>query len=57
VYIDECDESVVLNKISEITKHTKELGSKIGEFEFKNKEEEHGDDHQSNKGKGKRERR
>jgi hypothetical protein len=50
MYINENDESVVMSKVSEITKHVKELGFKIGELEFKNKEE---DDHHGYKGKEK----
>lgn len=36
MYIDEEDESVVMKSVSEITKHAKELGFKLGELEFKN---------------------
>jgi hypothetical protein len=36
MYISEEDESVVMKNISEITKHAKELGFKLGEIEFKN---------------------
>ncbi|AIC17215.1 hypothetical protein [Nitrososphaera viennensis] len=38
MYIDEEDESIVLKNVSEITKHAKELGFKLGELEFKNRE-------------------
>lgn len=36
MYIAEEDESVVMKNISEITKHAKDLGFKLGEIEFKN---------------------
>ncbi|AIF85271.1 hypothetical protein NTE_03242 [Candidatus Nitrososphaera evergladensis SR1] len=52
MYINEDDESAVMNKVSEITKHVKELGFKIGELEFKNKEEGE-DNHHRYKGKEK----
>jgi hypothetical protein len=38
MYIDEKDESAVMKKVSELTKHAKELGFKIGEIELKNKD-------------------
>lgn len=37
MYIGEKDESAVMKKVSELTKHAKELGFKIGEIELKNK--------------------
>lgn len=39
MYIDENDESVVMEKVSELTKYAKEMGFKLGELEFKNKDE------------------
>lgn len=38
MYIDEDDETVVMAKVSELTKHAKGIGFKLGELEFKNKE-------------------
>lgn len=37
MYINENDESTVMQKVSEVTKHAKGLGFKIGELELKNK--------------------
>jgi hypothetical protein len=35
MYIDEDDETIVMQKVSPIIKQTKESGFKIGEIEFK----------------------
>lgn len=35
IYIDEDDESIVMQKLSLLTKHAKEAGFKIGEIELK----------------------
>jgi hypothetical protein len=48
MYIGEEDESAVMKKVSELTKHAKELGFKIGEIELKNR------DHDGYKNKEKR---
>jgi hypothetical protein len=40
LYIDEHDESVVMEKVSSITKQAKELGFKIDELEFKSSKNE-----------------
>jgi len=46
MYIDEDDETLVMQKVSSLTKQAKEAGFKIGEIEFKrsrhrDKEDEH----------------
>jgi hypothetical protein len=46
MYIDEDDETIVMQKISPIIKQAKEAGFKIGEIEFKgSKHKEHEDKH------------
>ena len=35
MYIDEESESTVMERVSELTKHAKELGFRIGEIEIK----------------------
>jgi transaldolase len=35
MYIDEDDETIVMQKVSSLTKQAKEVGFKIGEIEFK----------------------
>jgi hypothetical protein len=51
MYIDEDDESVLMKKVSELTKHAKEMGFKLAELEFKNREQhnEHDSKRKENK--------
>ena len=46
MYIDEDDETIVMQKVSPLIKQAKEAGFKIGEIEFKgSKHKEHEDKH------------
>ena len=50
MYIDEDDETLVMQKVSSLTKQAKDAGFKIGEIEFKRsrhkeKEDKHHDKH------------
>ena len=46
MYIDEDDETIVMQKVSALIKQAKEAGFKIGEIEFKgSKHKEHEDKH------------
>jgi hypothetical protein len=46
MYIDEDDETIVMQKVSPLIKHAKEAGFKIGEIEFEgSKHKEHKDKH------------
>jgi hypothetical protein len=46
IYIDEDDETIVMQKVSPLIKQAKEAGFKIGEIEFKgSKPKEHEDKH------------
>jgi hypothetical protein len=46
MYIDEDDETIVMQKVSPLIKQAKEAGFKIGEIEFKgSKHTEHEDKH------------
>jgi len=56
MYIGEKDESAVMNKVSELTKHAKELGFKIGEIELKNKDRNEHKDKEKRKEDKKRRR-
>jgi len=46
MYIDEDDETIVMQKVSSLTKQAKEVGFKIDEIEFKgSKHKQHEDRH------------
>jgi hypothetical protein len=53
MYIDEDDETLVMQKVSSLTKQAKDVGFKIGEIEFKrsrhkDKEDKHHHNHNKN---------
>jgi hypothetical protein len=49
MYTDECDESIVMEKISSLTKQAKEAGFRIGEIELKASRHKEDEDKHSNK--------
>jgi hypothetical protein len=44
MYIDEDDETIVMQKVSSLTKQAKQEGFKIGEIEFKGSKHKHNED-------------
>ena len=49
MYIDEDDETIVMQKVSSITKQAKETGFKIGEIEFKGSRHRENEDNSHHK--------
>jgi hypothetical protein len=49
MYTDESDESIVMEKISSLTKRAKEVGFKIGEIELKASQHKENEDKHHNK--------
>ena len=49
MYIDEDDETIVMQKISSLTKQAKDAGFKIDEIEFKGSRRKENEDKHSNK--------
>ena len=49
MYIDEDDETLVMQKVSSLTKQAKDAGFKIGEIEFKGSRRKENEDKQYNK--------
>jgi hypothetical protein len=49
MYIDEDDESLVMQKVSSLTKQAKDAGFKIGEIEFKHSRHKENEDKHHNK--------
>jgi hypothetical protein len=49
MYTDESDESIVMEKISSLTKQAKEAGFRIGEIELKASRHKEDEDKHSNK--------
>jgi hypothetical protein len=49
MYTDESDESIVMEKISSLTKQAKEVGFKIGEIELKASQHKENEDKHHNK--------
>jgi hypothetical protein len=49
MYIDEDDETLVMQKVSSLTKQAKDAGFKIGEIEFKRSRHKVNEDKQHNK--------
>ena len=45
MYIDEDDETLVMQKVSSLTKHAKDAGFKIDEIEFKRSRKKNEDKH------------
>ncbi|MFL6402773.1 MAG: hypothetical protein ACJ71M_04775 [Nitrososphaeraceae archaeon] len=49
MYIDEDDETLVMQKVSSLTKQAKDAGFKIGEIEFKRSRHKENEDKHKNK--------
>jgi hypothetical protein len=49
MYIDEDDETIVMQKVSSLTKQAKDAGFKIGEIEFKRSRRKENEDTHYNK--------